>query len=232
MRLFRCSDPAQGDLRHAVDTACIVTPAGNIRTALTVGRTLVSADIPGEMLTLQSGARLARWSAEGTDTELLVTPLKPHLPPGMHVDGCVAALWRVQAVSSVPRISIECAWNPARPIAEFEGLETGQFLESAAWNIDPLVVQIGTEDNESLKARAERDEFFPRRVADRLDPSYPSVIRCSYRGLTVRIPDLAAGELMQIQFIVAWATPAEPTDTSTWSAVDAPYRRILEQAHC
>jgi len=65
-----------------------------------------------------------------------------------------------------------------------------------------------------------------------LDPVSPSVVRCSYRGLTVRIPDLAAGELMQIQFIIAWATAAEPTETSTSWAVDAPYRWILEQAHC
>jgi hypothetical protein len=118
------------------------------------------------------------------------------------------------------------------PPSEFGGLETGECLESASWNIGPLVMQIGTEDNDSLIQRAERGEFFPPRVAERLASIDRSVVRCSYRGLTVRIPDLAAGELMQIQFIVAWATPAEPTDNSTWYAVDAPYQMILEQAHC
>ena len=173
-----------------------------------------------------------RWSAGGTDTELLVAPLQPQLRPEMHVDGCVAALWRIEAASPVARIAIECTWDPPRPPSEFEGAETGEFLESAAWNIGALVVRIGTEDNDSLIRRAERNEFFPPRVAERLAPLYPSVVRCSYPGLSIRIPDLAVGELMQVQFIVAWATPEQPSDQSTWYAVDAPYRSILEQAQC
>jgi hypothetical protein len=232
MRLFQCSDPTQSDRGNAVDTACIVTPGGNIRTAWTVGRTVVSSGVHSETLALKSGARLARWAAKDAHLELLVTPFKPQLRPEMHVDGCVAALWRVQAISSVVQISVECTWNPPRPPAEFGGLETGECLESAGWNIGPLVVQIGTEDNDSLLGRAERGEFFPPRVAERLAPFDRSVVSCSYRGLTVRIPDLAAGELMQIQFIVAWATPAEPTDSSTWWAVDTPYQMILQQARC
>ena len=100
------------------------------------------------------------------------------------------------------------------------------------WNNGALVVQIGTEDNDSLIRRAERNEFFPARVAERLAPLYPSVVHCSYRGLSVRIPDLLVGELMQVQFIVAWARSKQPGDKSTWYAVDAPYRSILEQAHC
>src|SRR5215470_16355101 len=157
MHLFQCSYPSPGDLSHAGNATCIVTPAGNIRTVLTVQHNVVSSALPCETLTLESGARLVRWSAGGTDTELLVAPLQPQLRPEMHVDGCVAALWRVQALSPVARIEIECNWDPPRPPSEFEGAETGEFLESAAWNIGALVVRIGTEDNDSLIRRAERN---------------------------------------------------------------------------
>jgi hypothetical protein len=99
-------------------------------------------------------------------------------------------------------------------------------LDAQTWEIGDVKLSLGTEDGEYLAARAHRGELVPPRLAPELDAS---TVQYLADGLRVPFSSLQAGEIVQVHFILAWATDDDPYRVDTWFAVDQHPAEILRQ---
>jgi hypothetical protein len=211
------------------------TPHGAFRLQARFGGEPLPA-LPQAVYAQPSGeARLLHWRTSALTAEALVCRPELSLPEGMRVDGCLAVLWRVRAMEPVESCAFDCTWQERQNWLSV-GAENGQGLEAFTWSDGRVTVSAGTEDGESLLARASRGRGLPLRWAD------PAVLGCSepdcidrvhaYEdGLHLVLPDLRPGETCQVHFAVAWAPAAQNGGESAWFAVGCSPRQILDGAH-
>lgn len=218
---------------QAARPAEIETPFGNFATCFLVGKVDTLRAAATE--TRGDGRRhWSRWEWDEFDIELLQGPIATALPPGMRVDGCIAALWRIRGKRVLKKRrpsgqedwlgSVRCCWA-TEPSAAEGGPDTGEGLEALTWDISGGRLSVGTEDPEFLASRAPYDRFF--RIGRRIDVDAVSFIRSDQSGLEVPVPALRQGEWVQVQFVVAWRNVVDADDVSTWFAVDQDPTHLL-----
>jgi hypothetical protein len=163
------------------------------------------------------------WDDPLARVELRVFTPAIELPDGLTVSGVRAAVWRVRARQPLDAIHLSCELDgdiPPDPAPE-----SGQGLESVAWDVDTVHLSLGTPDAEALKYYA--DDGFPFPESWRATwGAAGSVVEYRRRGLCVKLPSLRPDELAQTHFVVAWA-PAKPPSDATWFAVDQSPRTLL-----
>ena len=179
---------------------------------------------PNETARVPGGALLHRFVSRAWVAEVLIGSVRPELPARMSVLGCVAAIWRVQAIKPTPDCRFVCHW-PSPPAGSKGSPESGEGLDAVTWEVGRYNLSLGTEDGEFLAARAENRDFVPPRLASEL--SIGSV-EYGEAGLMVPFSGLEPKETIQVQFVVAWAVYDWECPAS-WFAVDQRPAVLLRQ---
>ncbi len=172
---------------------------------------------------------LAIWEENQMDAELLKTKYTPLIPSHMRIAYCWAHLWRVRPRKDLPSLCFECRIAPKQTIID-ESIETGEHLFSKCFSFEDESISIGTEDEDSLFQRAEANENLPWRYTAESPTGFESynLVESFDLGINVHLPPLKAGELVQLQFVIAGG----PDPNANWFAVDARPSDILLQGEC
>lgn len=144
--------------------------------------------------------------------------LEPHLPPGMAVDSVDAMLVALEPHSALQAVKVSCKWVHAPGL--WEDRQSGEWLDAQCWVVGNSLVEIGTEDYESLAARLETHGL--------LDDSCP-ISYCD-DGFEILLPQVPANQLTSLHFVVACNHYPEPVECSAWYAVDVPHEYIRAAA--
>ena len=143
---------------------------------------------PDETSGLPSGALLYRFVRQRWAAELLIGPVVPEIPSHMALAGCLAAIWRVQAIEHTPACRFVCSW-PSPP-ADADGSPSGGGgLDAFTWRVGRHALSLGTEDGEFLSARAKRSNLVPSRLSGELSFS---TVEYGEAGLIVPFSGLEA----------------------------------------
>jgi hypothetical protein len=198
------------------------TPAGALRTAFKCECDCVDAPRgPAQ----QVEDTIGRVDKAGLSVQLSVCAIEPRLPSGTVVDGCIAMMWTVTARVRLQRLHFCCVGNHGMGAAAGGGAP-GEGLDAFIWQIGDLAISVGTEDGESLKARAEHADGMARHLRDEL---HMGTVQSQQNGLGVPLSAIEPGERIEIHFIVAWAHDSpESGHTSTWFAVDQSHRVVRD----
>jgi|GEM_PF-3552346 len=169
------------------------------------------------------------WEDNLIHAELLKTKYDPPIPSHMKVAYSWVYLWRIKPKKNLPLLTFECFLKPNQSIID-ENIESGECLFSKSFSFGKEYISIGTEDEDSLLRRANVNDNFPLRYAkeNKIDYYNQNVIESTERGIYVHLPALKAGELAQLQFVIAGGV--DPL--ANWFAADASPKEILRQAGC
>lgn len=172
---------------------------------------------------------IAIWEDDLIHAELLKTKYNPFLPSQMKVTYSWAYIWRIKSKKNLSPLIFECCLNPKQLLLD-KDIETGEGLFSKSFSFEEEYISIGTEDEDSLFQRADTSDHLPNRYVKEKIINYDdhNLVKSSDRGIKVHLPPLKAGELDQIQFVIAGGIDS----TANWFAVDAKPRDILLQAGC
>jgi hypothetical protein len=200
------------------------TPAGLLKTGFECECHCIS----GESVVLQGADDHSSLRKEeaGLSAELVVGPLEPHLPPGMKVDFCVAAIWRIGAKVHLANLRFWCERIQSEG-EEDGGPSSGEGLDAIDWQVGDLVLSVGTEDGEYLGRRAAHADGMPSRLVGEL---HYGTVEYEPNSLTVPLSGADKLEVIEIQFIVAWAPGlASGEFVSTWFAVDQWHKFVRDR---
>jgi hypothetical protein len=172
---------------------------------------------------------IAIWEEKLIHAELLKTKYQPLLPSGMKIAYSWAYLWRVNPKKNLSFLTFECFLDLKQPIIDMD-IETGEGLFSKSFSFRDEFIHIGTEDEDFLFQRADANDGLPSRYVKEKKINYDNhnLVVDSDRGIKVHLPPLKAGELTQLQFVIAGGTDS----TANWFAVDPRPKDILLQARC
>lgn len=160
---------------------------------------------------------LYMWDAAAARIELRIATPALALPDGMRISGARAAMWRVRSRQPLSVVYLSC--ELVTPTVREPVPESGQGLESLLWEAEDINVSLGTPDADGLLYFSQDGAPLPASWTARdAELSTISLVEYRPRGLRVTLPSLAAGELAQTHFVIAWAPPSA-TD-ATWFAVD------------
>lgn len=169
----------------------------------------------------EGGARVWAWSRADLDAEVWVGRVEPALPEGMAVSDCYAAIWRVRAKRALSGCEFICMHEGERVIGAGDAC-SGQGLEAQEWSGNGYTVTVGTQTIEAMIAHRRKGGSFPLRLArdpQILDAFEVALVEYLPYGFVVRPPALQQGEMIQVQFVVAWV-PEKSDSTASWFAVN------------
>lgn len=172
----------------------IETPLGMLQVSL------LGASEPGE--------------AGSVNCRMDVVPIKPSLPSGMSVSGCVAAIVFVE-----PREALRNIRFHARLLKSqiFEASpETGEGLEAQSFRTASHVLLVGTEDAEFLQARLRESVTLPEAPFTYTNDS-----------IALEISEVRTGKEISLHLLMAWNELPEPQECSCWYAVDQSHSALL-----
>lgn len=167
------------------------------------------------------------WVTPRLRAELLICPIEPLLPPGMTVDGCVAAVWRVRANETVTPFMFECQWLGST--AHKHGPCSGQGIEAQEWTDGRLNVTVATPDAESILEYPVTGGVLPASWLDYLHSAElgdAALVEYLPEGFRLRTPGLKRDETCHVQYVVAWGNESEE-NIGPWFAVDQTPNFIL-----
>lgn len=208
------------------------SPMGSVQTSIESLSTLLSISNAKTCLRVGTQARLFSWSHPLMDAELFARRFVADLPADFPQADVLGMVWRIKAKIDLPQFKVE---------AEIQGNsnikgtpDTGECLDAMTWMDEKTHLTLGTEDAEALAGRAEIGSWFPQRYQTWLKAlcegrestaKYPVVY--GERGLSVLLPNLQNGEILQIHFVAAWARPDQDKPAS-WFAADTVADAILK----
>jgi hypothetical protein len=205
--------------------AVLDTPLGDLATHFEGGGQTTAGLLPDETIKGPSGVFLHRFRRAGWIAELLIGLVEPEIPAHMAVAGCLAAIWRIQAIEHTHACRFVCSWP--NPPAEADGSPSpGEGLDAFTWRVGRYAISLGTEDGEFLSARAERSDFVPARLSGEL--SFHTV-EYTEAGLVVPFSGLGPSEILQVQFVVAWTCEHTDESPASWFAVEQSPAFLLQQ---
>ena len=214
------------------EQANIASPLGRVVLSLEDDVSTAGDVSPDATRLLPRGGRVATFRSRLIEASLTVGEISPRIPPGMTVAGCVAAVWRVRALQHLRALSFGCSC-PELPANADGGPTSGEGLDALTWKVPGWVVSIGTEDGEYLSGRATRGDGMPTALAGQL--SMNSVVYAA-NGMRLPLTSVRADDVVQVQFLVAWAARPETEDedrdsrvVSPWFAVDQRHAWVLAQ---
>ncbi len=173
---------------------------------------------PSQKELTERGILLTTWENLSYQMECLRTPFRPILSNDMYIDECFAFIWRVEVKNKIS-ISWKCCLD-----SQAGSCETGESLVSCIFENQTHTLSIGTEDEEKLDHRAEKNQWMPNRLTNHINEKN---VLCLTSGLKVNFDNLLPGDRIQIHFLVAWSN-VEKRAISTWTAVDQSYNKILQ----
>lgn len=178
---------------------------------------------------ISSHSFIAIWEEDLIHAELLKTKYHPLIPSHLKIAYSWAYIWRIKPKKNLSFLTFDCFLDPKQPILD-KDIETGEGLFSKSFSFEKESIYIGTEAEDSLFQRANVNNGLPNRYVKEKEIDYDNhnLVESSDSGIKVYLPPLKAGELAQLQFVVAGGTDR----TANWFAVDALPGDILLQAGC
>lgn len=208
----------------------IRTPLGRIFTHIEAQGVQMPITQPQEVRHLASGAVVLHFEEELAALELLRVRPSPNLPSFFSVDHCEALLWRIMPKTRMGAVRVVAHLDAARPIYEYYP-EPGDGLDAETFVGHEGRVSMGTESGDRLAERAARGESVPFRIAAWLRERGQSLVTWSDRDLIIPFPSLEPGDLLQVQFVVAYDVHDRHNE-ATWLAVGQTPAALLEAAGC
>lgn len=202
-----------------INPLTVETPLGHVQFNCSFTTQLLSNVQPQTTLLLTPDSVLSSWVFEECNIEFLRLSFPPKLPLGMHVDYCFAGIWKIKLLTNRMAFKLSCFLDSHTEPSP----EPGERLLAQTFENSSVKLTIGTEDEEALIARAAGKNWLPLHFKNSLNPD-----NVCYRnqGLEIVLPESKCHDLIQINFIVAWASKTfDPL--STWYAVDQSPEYIL-----
>lgn len=162
---------------------------------------------------LSFGVRAKKGDLQNTNISSF--EIKPVIPNGMSVEGCLAVLLRCYSPIPLKELVFSCSWVD---LEEVGYANSGECLDAWEWEHNGILVMIGTEDNECLKSRISLKTYG--------SDDYP--IKMEDNQIKIQIENFPENKELTLHYVVAWNSLPEKTDSSCWFAVDIPHKKILE----
>ncbi len=222
MSLFQIPTRSPISILNSLESS---TPFGTLQFELTINDKQIKNFKPVETISFQNSI-VSSWCVKECRIEFLITPFQPKIPSGMHVETCLAGIWRIKCLSKNASIIFK-TYLKMNPMMIFENyIETGEGLVSMAFENAEWIMNVGTEDEDYLNCRAMSNKWMPNRFKDNIQSDN---IQQFSNGLEVTFPNLNEYDSIQTQFIVAW-TSKKYNPSSCWFAVDQSSEHILKEA--
>jgi len=141
--------------------------------------------------------------------------LKPEIPKGMGVEGCIAVLLSCLPSKPLSGFEFKCQWEKLKQAGY--GC-TGEALDAWEWESNGSLVIVGTEDSEWLNSRLGLEKDYTTK-------NYPVTMHNNI--VNIEIEEFAAHKELTLHYVIAWNKLPEPVESSCWYAVDVPHERIL-----
>jgi len=165
------------------------------------------------------------YQTNGHKIELIEFNIKQPLYNGETVMDSNGWIWRIERINeSKGKLKLSCVLTDYPDKVDFD-TATGEHLDAIEVNDDEWTLHIGTEDGEILNSRAKSNDWFPKRLENKVD-FYQSITKMLKEGFETEIPDLRVGEQIHIQYLSAY-DKNNPESVNTWLAVDE-FKRKLE----
>jgi len=222
MNLFKCRSKS---FHSKLDDEPLIcnTPFGKLFFQLTCNDKEVFFLSPRETYSHKS-AIISSWRLEGCEVEFFRADFTPKIPAHMSVNYCTAGIWRIKSIFSNLKLDFRTFIEHGLNILNTDG-ESGEGLTSFLCENNQFKLSIGTEDEEYLASRASLQKWMPQRFRNIFLNNL--IVECMSNGLKVDLPPLNINETVQIQFVIAWSSK-ENYSESTWFAVDASADYILK----
>jgi len=170
---------------------------------------------------------VSRWDLENCHVEFLQTHFKPKIPTSMHVDNCLAGIWRIKCFKEDILPVFKTTLNPNSLFESNGELESGEGVISIRFENHEMQLFIGTEDEDYLNNRAFLNEWMPNHLSGKISSDSIKPLK---NGLEVSLPILKKQDCIQIQFVVASSSNKHHKD-SCWFAVEQSPEYILKEAN-
>lgn len=201
------------------------TQLGDIHFYLSINKQKIENFKPVETRVFKK-TTVSSWNMEGCRVEFLKTYFKPKIPLSMHVDTCMAGIWRIHCSGEEILPVFRASLNPNSSLVPNGVSETGEGLVSMSFENSEMQLAIGTEDEDSLNDRAFMKDWMPKSFFGNI---FSNDIKSLANGIEVSLPCLRVQDCTQIQFIVA-STSNKSHKDSCWFAVEQSPEYILKQA--
>lgn len=176
---------------------------------------------------LECRLRIDGMEAQRTERLLQSAELtRQPLPDAEDVDDGFVALVRCLPESPIRQLKFELRWQDVSGFARPRPI-TVRGTNALRWMTDEHVAVLGTEDVDALRRRMQAGEtmgldaaLYLNDLGDDLDHL---VFGFHDDGLSIRLTEIPARELVQLHFAVAWNTHPEATPDAAWYAVHRPH---------
>lgn len=149
------------------------------------------------------------------NTSISICEIEPIIPDGMHVQKCIAVLFKCTSPIPLNNVVFSCQWNDLN-ITGYGN--SGEGLDAWEWQHKGVLVMIGTEDGDWLSDRLNLGK-------QHLSEGYPVTMHDNQ--ITITIEEFEANKELSLHFVVAWNLTPEPVEASCWFAVDVPHKKLL-----
>lgn len=169
--------------------------------------------------------RSISYRTSGHRIELIEFKIKQPLYNGETVKDSNGWIWRIEKTNeSKEELKLSCVLTDYSDKVDFD-TATGEHLDAIEASDAEWTLHIGTEDGEIFNSRAKSNDWFPKRLENKVD-FYQSITKMLKEGFETEIPELRVGEQIHIQYLSAY-DKKNPESVNTWLAVDE-FKRKLE----
>jgi hypothetical protein len=199
------------------------TTLGNVNCRILLNGAEIGSNLLINDFSIEPNGQILRWQTNNHLIKVIYFNPKIDLPSGMKINDSGCWLFRISKISNQKeRLNLVCELtNKSRNIDG--GPETGKGLIALTFHDGVNMLSLGSEDEESLNKRAEKDDWFPRRFCEIPADKLTNI---SASGLKIDVPDLNNHEKIQFQFIAAW-TEFSKGKNDTLYAVNQDYQKLL-----
>lgn len=203
----------------------IETPLGRVESHVLVNDSIVTSDIR-QPYALTTTGRTVQWQFPVCNIELIVTRPALIQTYWTRITDCWAYLWRVQVNEPFDSLEFVSILRMLEPLSG--GPDPGEHLAAQTWDSQHYTISLGTEGGDALYNRAQRNDWLPQRYLAQATEWYElPFVEYLPDGLSIKLTCLEAQDLVQAQFVTAWA-PEDAESAAAWSVVDLDTRHILQ----
>lgn len=193
------------------------TPLGTVFSECEIGGTVLSVETAQKYASSDASQKLLSWENEKYKVEILLN--RPELHPELlsALTDCQVFTWRVLAHQDIFSLSFWSRLLMNKPLEG--GADSGEYLEAQTWNDEKNRISLGTHDSAYLYQRAEKNDRLPNRFLEFGDQwNALNFVSMLPDGLKVTLPNVKAGDEIQMHFVAAWS-PFDEKNCHTWLAV-------------
>lgn len=176
---------------------------------------------------LECRLRVDAVDTERSATLLTATSLEQRpLPHATDVEDGVVIMARLLPEFPIRQLKFEMRWVEPQGLSRPKP-RSERGTNALLWKTDSHVAAIGTEDVNALAKRVQVGEtmgldsaLYLQDLNDELDHL---VFGHHDNGMSIRLTEIPARELIQLHFAVAWSANPEPVPDAAWYAIHRPH---------